>query len=1285
MSRELTFRDAFGGAPAAASQRYGADDEDDFEDDDDDPEADDDDGGEKRPTHDARSSRGLPPSTSPQPISTPPPIRRETAAGPLTPPPASAHANDPVAAAIASGVWVKQFDAGSGKYYYFHALTRKTTWDLERELGVKPAGSSSPRNSQGITATEESEDSSDGGRGGLQGSLGGVPSMIANTSAAQPLAGSVAGPSAKTILASSPSSSALRRTAGAASGAAVTATTSSSATTNRPITSAGGEDASAAGLGTTTSPPGSARGVSFVDFRQPAAMVAAPQKAAAVAAPSVVATPRPFVAFEEPMVEADEDEEDTSSGAQSKLGFGEFTLPTFARGATTAATADNVPGAPSAASAGNATTLTTTKTSPQLQTAAPNNLSVAADAAKPRRSAAGQDDDEIDPDAEKKFEMFNRRPLSQAVTPVHASPPPGSPRATAVAARKLIPAAATDVVVATAVPTAAVDKEDASYLDQSVAKPGWSAFQEGLSPLSSPLTTSPPPPAATTASAVAPLPPQAPAPPRLDVVGGIAPPLQRQAPPMLPAASGDAKKSAFEDDSGSDFSTASQALAAVKSAASPVALSNLPPAVAPLQGAASKAAPSLAPPLGQRLLLPDPTGSHSIRGGDGHPLASLPAMPSLSKPLMWSAPVGGGAGTLAATNLQQASAPSAAPGEPKGSVPQAAVPPAVEKSAATAVAPLADASAALEHLVRAYVQLRAPPPSSLPTPGSSSADQLRYRLQLQAAIEEAMDTTAGATTMPNHPRHVDVVTTANIRGKAGATLTTTSVQNARRSFNDYRSVPAPSIVGPAVVSPSLRRAHHVSRQHLESEAALEETILSVVMGLVAENCATVGTGATRSAAANAAGHRGAGDEGHVDAMWPTSSSSMSALSSLPCIQLEAFRSPGALFDTVLGQLNRYIVVTQRGVSAANATVTRIVIQDFIAAFQDVQEMMLRWLSKGHGGWSLTAAMPASYLIKTTEWTKLLYFRPLDTNVNHQKMPQQSGVVRRPAAAVSEAKKETAEEPPVAAGVQFASRLVSKIASCLPLELVLANSAPREPLSNGDRSGGARLYRVECWVSPSHCLEIQKALTCALRGFEKTTAEAAAYAPWKMQEGASCGTAAEGIDHPSSSWGSAGVPPWVPEESLLTVAELPSDATVNRSSQNAGAVASGIDNHMNGNNAAMLWSNGAAFEDAMNCLSRSISRVTSAAAAAKNHSSDPVTSPKTFDRNACESAVAATLIDFFDDDTIRAAFDRQAAANLLQQVSSGQHRPPLDSTLDEEASARRRVDKLVDRLQRELDK
>ena len=40
--------------------------------------------------------------------------------------------------ALASGIWKRQYDATSGKHYYYHVLTRKTTWDLYQELGVQP-------------------------------------------------------------------------------------------------------------------------------------------------------------------------------------------------------------------------------------------------------------------------------------------------------------------------------------------------------------------------------------------------------------------------------------------------------------------------------------------------------------------------------------------------------------------------------------------------------------------------------------------------------------------------------------------------------------------------------------------------------------------------------------------------------------------------------------------------------------------------------------------------------------------------------------------------------------------------------------------------------------------------------------------------------------------------------------------------------------------------------------------------------------------------------------------
>ena len=52
-----------------------------------------------------------------------------------------AKAADPVAAALASGTWVEKKDPKSGKAYYFNKATKKTTWDLAKELGVASAAS----------------------------------------------------------------------------------------------------------------------------------------------------------------------------------------------------------------------------------------------------------------------------------------------------------------------------------------------------------------------------------------------------------------------------------------------------------------------------------------------------------------------------------------------------------------------------------------------------------------------------------------------------------------------------------------------------------------------------------------------------------------------------------------------------------------------------------------------------------------------------------------------------------------------------------------------------------------------------------------------------------------------------------------------------------------------------------------------------------------------------------------------------------------------------------------
>jgi hypothetical protein len=37
---------------------------------------------------------------------------------------------------LAEGEWVAQRDAKSGRTYYYHAASKKTTWDLARELGL---------------------------------------------------------------------------------------------------------------------------------------------------------------------------------------------------------------------------------------------------------------------------------------------------------------------------------------------------------------------------------------------------------------------------------------------------------------------------------------------------------------------------------------------------------------------------------------------------------------------------------------------------------------------------------------------------------------------------------------------------------------------------------------------------------------------------------------------------------------------------------------------------------------------------------------------------------------------------------------------------------------------------------------------------------------------------------------------------------------------------------------------------------------------------------------------
>ena len=63
-----------------------------------------------------------------------------------------------VADVLALGEWTEKKDAKSGKTYYFHKATKKTTWDLAKELGLEAGVASSP--------TAASTDGGDGGHGG---------------------------------------------------------------------------------------------------------------------------------------------------------------------------------------------------------------------------------------------------------------------------------------------------------------------------------------------------------------------------------------------------------------------------------------------------------------------------------------------------------------------------------------------------------------------------------------------------------------------------------------------------------------------------------------------------------------------------------------------------------------------------------------------------------------------------------------------------------------------------------------------------------------------------------------------------------------------------------------------------------------------------------------------------------------------------------------------------------------------------------------------------------------
>lgn len=78
----------------------------------------------------------------PVPVAVPVPVPVASTKAPI---PAPINVASPVAqkteaeraveAALDSGMWKKQFDAGSQKHYYFHVLTKATTWNLAEELG----------------------------------------------------------------------------------------------------------------------------------------------------------------------------------------------------------------------------------------------------------------------------------------------------------------------------------------------------------------------------------------------------------------------------------------------------------------------------------------------------------------------------------------------------------------------------------------------------------------------------------------------------------------------------------------------------------------------------------------------------------------------------------------------------------------------------------------------------------------------------------------------------------------------------------------------------------------------------------------------------------------------------------------------------------------------------------------------------------------------------------------------------------------------------------------------
>jgi hypothetical protein len=155
--RELTFRDAFGSSGNAAA-RYA--DADDFEEDSDEPTP------EKQP-----AKRHQPAPT----------------AAMVTAKPGSV--NELVERALASGQWRKQHDAGSNKYYYYNVLTRRTTWDLAKELAptsdLPPPISADPNASLPTTPFEPGADSFRMGLPSLQleGSFGGSSAVGAKPSA----------------------------------------------------------------------------------------------------------------------------------------------------------------------------------------------------------------------------------------------------------------------------------------------------------------------------------------------------------------------------------------------------------------------------------------------------------------------------------------------------------------------------------------------------------------------------------------------------------------------------------------------------------------------------------------------------------------------------------------------------------------------------------------------------------------------------------------------------------------------------------------------------------------------------------------------------------------------------------------------------------------------------------------------------------------------------------------------------------------------------------------------